>query len=96
VTADTVQGFEHAGHALSPLADFALNFVIVFGPGIALVGALVIAWPAARGIYRGIRHITTWQQARSGIGLLASYANNEHTRDLLDDFKPSRKENPQP
>ncbi|MFD4596793.1 hypothetical protein ACFWPQ_02045 [Streptomyces sp. NPDC058464] len=46
MNADMVHGYQHAGLALSPVADFALNFVIVFGPGVLLVGGLLAAYAA--------------------------------------------------
>jgi hypothetical protein len=95
---DTVHGYHHAGVALSPVADWGYDFAATYGPGLLLGAALTLAWPITRCIYRGVRRASIWLlakwRARDGLKLLASYANNKHTRHLLDDLNQPWEETP--
>ena len=90
---DTIHGYQHAGYALSPIADFGLNFAIVFGPGLLLVGALILAWPAARGIWRSLRAADQWihEQLQA---LPAPADDNQASADVLTASNQTREETP--
>jgi hypothetical protein len=78
-----------AGNNLQPIADWLLDQLHTFGPGVVFVAVSKATWLL-------LDRLAERHQRRRGIRRLQQYANPQGSRALLDELHPPRKENPQP
>lgn len=95
-----IDGYRTAADHLDCLGDWYLTQIDALGLAVAIpiqLGLLTVTWGVIAAVWRLAARCRRWctiRAGRRGLPHLESYANNKHTRDLLDEINQPRKETP--
>lgn len=95
---DLYDAYRTVGDRLHDFADWYLTQIDALGLAVVIpiqLSAVIAVWGTAAAIWRLAARTRKWctiRRARRGLRHLESYANNKHTRHLLDEINQPRKE----